>query len=142
VPGKKKVIHAETEFEGILLGIVTQLRDYQLCWHLNKMMNFEMKMMNDLEITHKKKNKTALFSWFKYEDELDKLMVYLISNRHSGEYLLPEMKQADFIFMVQGEVTEERRKEIFNGIKQINAVQLTIDIKYNKLKSKANLVME
>jgi hypothetical protein len=101
-----------------------------------------MKMMDDLEITQKKKNKTAVFSWFKYEDDLDKLLVYLISNKHSGEHLIPEMKQMDFIFMMQGEISEGRKKEILVNLRQIHAVQLAMEIDYSRLSSKTNLILE
>ena len=139
---KKKLFQTDSTFEGVLFGIVTLLRDYQLCWHLNKSLQFEMKMMDDLEITHKKKNRTAVFSWFKYEDDLDKLMVYLLSNKHLGENLIPEMKQLDFILMMQGEISEERKKEILGIIKEIHSVQLAMEIDYSGLVSKSNLILE
>jgi len=99
-------------------------------------------MMDDLEITHKKKNKTATYSWFRYEDELDKLFVYLLSNKYSGEYLIPEIKQADFLFMVQGELSEKAKNELFSALKEIQAVQMVFEINYSQLKSKENLVLE
>ena len=139
---RKKVIRAEPEFEGVVFGIITQLKDYQLCWHLNKTLGLEMKMMDDLEISNKKKNKTSVSSWFKYEDDLDKCRMYLISNKHSGDYYISEMKQADFIFLVQGELSEKKSEEISEAIKQIQAVQMMIQINPAKIKSAENLLIE
>jgi len=54
---KKKTIRFEENFEGILYGLVSQLKDYRLCWYINKELNFDLMRMNDIEIIHKKKNK-------------------------------------------------------------------------------------
>ena len=86
---RKKSIRFEEDFEGALFGIVTQLKDYRLCWHINKGLSFDLMRMNDIEIVHKKKNKTAVFSLFRFENDLDKLLVHLVSNKHQGEHLIP-----------------------------------------------------
>lgn len=139
---RKRLSGVENEFEGKLFGIVTQLRDYQLCWHLNKTLNLDMQMMDDIEITNKKKQKTAVYSWFRCEIEIDKQIVYLISNKHSGDFFLPEIKQADYILAVRGEINDEQGETMIASIRKIEPVQLVIELDYNKLKSKENLVLE
>lgn len=139
---KKKILRFESTFEGALFGIVTQLRDYQVCWYLNKVLSFELAMMDELQIVNRKKNKTSLYSWFRYEDELDKLLVYLVANKHSGEYLLPEIKQPDFLLLLKGEISDARKKETLEAMKKIPAFQLAVEIEYSKLKSKDHLAFD
>lgn len=132
----------EEAFTGSLWGIVATVKEYQLCWHLNKEMGFELKRAEDIEIIHKKKNKTSVFSFFRYEDELDKWQVFVVANKHFGEHLVPEVKQADFFLMIKGEVSESQEEELFAKLKNIPVVQLVVKINYHKLKSRENLIME
>lgn len=139
---RKNTISFEEDFEGALFGIITRLKDYQLCWHINKELTFDLMMMDDIEIIHKKKNKTAVFSLFRFKNDLDKLLVHLVSNEHHGEHFIPEIKQADFILVIRGEVDAERKNDFFVSLKNIVAIQLVVSIDYAKLKSKENLVFE
>ena len=139
---KKKIIKFEDDFEGILYGLVSQLKDYRLCWYLNKELNFDLMRMNDIEIIHKKKNKTAVFSLYRYEDDLDKCLVYVISNKYQGEHFLAEVRHADFFLVVKGEVDEEKKVSMQSALKNIPAIQLVIPLEYSGLKSKENFVFE
>jgi hypothetical protein len=139
---RKNIIKFESDFEGVLFGIVTQLKDYRLCWHINKELGYDLKKLNDVEIVHKKKNKTAVFTLSRYENDMDKWLVHLVSNRHQGEYLIPEMKQTDFFLMINGEVDEIKKNEIHSALKKISAIQFIVTIDYEALKSKENLVFE
>lgn len=98
--------------------------------------------MNDIEIIHKKKNKTAVFSLYRYEDDLDKYLVYLISNKYQGEHFFPDVRHADFFLVIKGEVDDEKKSNMQSALKNIPAIQLVIPIKYSGLKSKENLVFE
>ena len=139
---RKKKINFEEDFEGALFGIVTQLKDYRLCWHINKELSFDLIRMNDIEIIHKKKNKTAVFSLFRFENDLDKLLVHLVSNKHQGEHLISEVRQADFILVIHGEVNTEKKDDFFSALKNIPAIQLVVPIDSSKLKLRENLVFE
>ena len=139
---RKNIIKFESDFEGALFGIVTQLKDYRLCWYINKELGYDLKKMNDIEIIHKKKNKTAVFSLGRYENDLDKWLVHLVSNRHQGEYLIPEVKQTDFLLVINGAIDEEKKDEILSALKSIPAIQFIVTLDYEALKSKENLVFE
>lgn len=139
---RKKTIKFEQDFEGVLFGIITQLKDYRLCWHINKELSFDLMKMNDIEITHRKKNKTAVFSLFRFENDLDKLLVHLVSNKHQGEHLISELRLADFILVIHGEVNTESKNEFFSRLKTIPDVQLVVPIDSSMVKSKENLMFE
>lgn len=139
---RKQVVKLVPEFEGVLSGIVTQMKDYQFCWHLNQVFGFDLQRMNDVEIIFRKKNKSAVFSLYRYEDEMNKWLVYVVANKSSAEYFLPEIKQADFILKIEGELAENKKKEIQDSIKKMTGVQLVTSIDFRKLKSAGNLVFE
>lgn len=139
---KKRIVSLEEEFTGVLWGIVAHVKEYQLSWHFNKILGFDLKRGADMEIIHKKKNRTSLFSFFRYENDLDKWQVFVISNKHLGEYLLPEVKQADYFLIIKGEVSATQEAALFSKIKNIPIVQLIVKLEYHHLKSKENLVVD
>ncbi|MBX7108471.1 MAG: IPExxxVDY family protein [Chitinophagales bacterium] len=139
---KKRIVTLEDHFSGVLWGIVTQVKEYQLSWHLNKALGFDLKRTDDLEIIHKKKNKTSAFSFYRYEHALDKWQVIVLSNKHAGEFLLPEVKQVDYLLMVKGEISAEQEEGIFAKVKEIHIVQLLVKLDFQRLKSKENLMVE
>ncbi|MBK9732096.1 MAG: IPExxxVDY family protein [Chitinophagaceae bacterium] len=139
---KKRIVSIEDQFTGVLWGIMAQVKEYQLSWHLNRTLGFDLKRADDMEIIHKKKNRTSLFSFFRYESELDKRQVFVISNKHLGEFLIPEVQQADYFLMIKGEVSGAEEETLFSKIKNIPIVQLIVKLEYHQLKSKHNLLVD
>ena len=139
---RKNLVKIEDDFQGMLFGIAAQVKDYQLCWNLNRLFGFDLKRMDDIEIIHRKKNKTSVFSLYRFEDDLDKCIVNVVSNKYLGEFLIPEIKQADYFLILHGEFAEDRVDEIVHRLKNISAVQMTIPVNYSGLKSKKNLIFE
>ncbi|MBA2406620.1 MAG: IPExxxVDY family protein [Chitinophagales bacterium] len=139
---KKTLGLPDSQFNGMLLGLATQVKEYQLCWHLNKTLNFKLERGDDVEIVNKKKCKTSVFSFFRYEDDLDKKTTYLVSNKHFGEFLIPEVKQADYLLLIISELTLFKEENIVQQLKDIPILQLVIILEYSKLKSRHNLIFE
>lgn len=139
---KKKIIALEEQFTGLLWAIVAPLKEYQLGWHLNKVLGFELKKADDMELIHKKRNKTSVYSCYKYESELDKWLVYVVSNKNSGEFLVPEVRQADYFLIIRGEISVQREEELFAKLRSIPVIQLVVKMNFDHLKSKANLMID
>lgn len=139
---KNRTIALDEPFNGVLWGIVAQVKEYQLSWHLNKLLGFDLKRADDIEVIQKKKNKTSLFSFFRYESELDKWEVYVLSNKHLGEFLVPEVKQVDFFLMIKGDISASQEEQLLTKIKELPIVQLTVKLDYSRLKSRHNLMVE
>lgn len=139
---KKKILTLETAFTGALFGLVTPVKEYQLSWHLNRTLGIDLKRNNDIEIIHKKKSKTSLFSLYRYEDDLDKLTIHVISNKHQGDFLIPEVKQADYFLMIKGEISEKKIEELRSKMKSIPVIQMIAELSFDQLKSAKNLIVE
>ena len=81
-----------------LFGLSSHVRDYRLCWSLN----------NSLSIDLEKSSSPAGAVTFICVDKEQELRYTLIQNRTISGLLVPELKQADFLFCVQhGEDTEK-----------------------------------
>jgi hypothetical protein len=133
---------AEEFFEDTrLLGIMAPIRDYQLCWHLNSLMGMDFRINNDIEIQLTKKKRDYFFAVYEFCEPTGSLFHYVYNNRFDGEYLLPEFRHLDFLWLMKGDIVDEEiLQQTINGIKEINGVQLVIELTNEKIRNKEHLV--
>lgn len=124
-----------------LLGIMAPVKDYQFCWHLNSAMGLSFRQNNEIEIKLVKKKRNYFFSVYEYKEPTKFLSHYVYNNQFDGEYLLPEFKHLDFLWMMKGDaVSDEALQETIQIIKAINSVQLVVELTNEKIKNKEHLV--
>ncbi len=127
--------------DSILLGIVAPVKDYQLCWQLNQVLGFDFRINNDYEIQLTKKERKYFFSIYEYPIPSTCLTHYLYNNQFDGEYLLPEFKHLDFLWLIKGEyVSKEELKALIYSIKTLPGVQLVNEMTNEKIKHKQHLI--
>ena len=133
---------AEDFFEDTrLLGIMAPIRDYQLCWNLNNMMGMDFRINNDIEIQLSKKKRDYFFAVYEFCEPTGSLSHFVYNNRFDGEYLLPELRHLDFLWLMKGDlVTEESLLLTINSIKEINGVQLVVELTNEKIRNKEHLI--
>lgn len=132
-----------TEFfeDARLLGIVAPVKDYQFCWHLNNKLRFRFRNNNDIEIQLSKKKRTYFFCVYQYDEPNSSLSHYLYKNHFDGEYLLPEFRHLDFLWLLKGDgVSQEMLNGLVNSVKTMNHVQLVTELTNEKIKNKGNLI--
>jgi hypothetical protein len=65
----------------------------------------------------------------------------LYNNQFDGEYLLPEFKHLDFLWLMKGDyVSDETVKNLVDSIRHINGIQLVIELTNEKIKNKQHLI--
>src|SRR6266498_4441013 len=133
---------AEDFFEDTrLLGIMAPIRDYQYCWHLNNMMGMDFRINNDIEIQLNKKKRNYFFAVYEYCEPTGSLAHYVYNNQFDGEYLLPEFKHLDFLWLMKGdEIPDEQLQKIITTIRSIERIQLVAELTNEKIRNKENLV--
>lgn len=133
---------AEEFFEDSrLLGIVAPVKDYQFSWQLNQVLGFRFRINNGLEIKLTKRSRTYFFSVYEYQLPAVILCHYLYNNQCDGEYLLPEFKHLDFLWMIKGEPVEESElKYLTSSIRSLPGVQLVTEMTNEKIKHKQHLI--
>ena len=134
---------AEEFFEcSRLMGIVAPLKDYQFSWLINQQLGYNFRINNTLEIQLKKKDRNYFFSVFDYEVSNSSMIHYLYNNQFDGEYLLPEFKHLDFLWLLKGdEIENESLKALMQAIKTIPGVQLVNEMTNEKIKNKQHLIL-
>jgi len=127
--------------ETILLGIVAPVKDYVLSWNLNQVLGFDFRINHDIEIQLSKKNRKYFFSIYEYKVPSVALTHYLYNNECDGEYLLPEFKHLDFLWLIKEEpLAEQELRNLIQSIKSLPGVQLVTEMTNEKIKNKQHLI--
>jgi len=124
-----------------LLGIMAPIKDYQLCWHLNSIMGMDFRINNDIEIQLTKKKRNYFFAVYEFCEPTGSLFHYVYNNRFDGEYLLPEFKHLDFLWLIKGDpVAAEDLNILLQSIRSLPGVQLVTEMTNEKIKNKQHLI--
>ena len=124
-----------------LLGIMAPVNDYQFCWRLNSLLGIDFRKNNDLEIQLKKKHRHYFFSVYEYGEPSTCLKHFLYNNQNDGEYLLPEFKHLDYLWLLKDDfVSDEALQNLVQSIKSVTGVQLVIELTNEKIKNREHLI--
>ena len=124
-----------------LLGIMAPVKDYLFCWHLNQQFRFQFRLNNDIEIQLSKKQRKYFFTVFEFPEPNSSLVHYLYNNKFDGEYLLPEFKHMDFLWLMKGDlVTEDSLNLITQALRELKGVQMVNELTHEKIKHKGHLI--
>ena len=124
-----------------LIGIMAPVKNYFFCWRLNNILGTSFTLNNSLEIVLRKKQRHYFFNVYEYNEPNTALVHYIYHNQFDGEYLLPEFKNLDFLWLMKGEnVDDEKCTHIISSIKEINEVQLVAELTNEKIVNKGNMV--
>jgi len=125
-----------------LLGIMSQIKNYRFCWLVNAQMNFDFRLNTDMEIQLKKKSRNYFFDIYFFCEPYSRTEHYIYHNQFEGEYLLPEFRHFDFLWLIKADViTEESFVNLQQEIKKIGGIQLVTELTKEKLKNKENLIL-
>jgi len=135
-------VMAEEFFENTrLAGIVAPVKDYQFCWLLNHHFRFNFRANPEVEIQLTKKKRQYFFTIYEFSEPNSSLKHYLYNNQHDGEYLLPEFKHLDFLWLMKGDVIDTTLfNEMLQSVKTIKEVQIISELSTDKIKNKGNLI--
>ena len=124
-----------------MLGIVASIEQYRFCWHLNQILNFDFRINNNLEIRLSKKTRNYFFTIYQYAELGGTVNHYIYNNEDDGEYLLPEFKHFNFLWLMKDDVMKDEEVAVFmNSVRTIPSVQLVVEMTNEKIKNKQHLV--
>jgi hypothetical protein len=124
-----------------LFGIVAPIEQYRFCWYLNKMLSFNFRINNNIEIQLNKKERKYFFPIYEFGELSGTIKHYLYNNEDDGEYLLPELKHLDFLWLIKDDIMQDDELGLLtNSIRSIPAVQLITELTNEKIKNKQHLI--
>lgn len=124
-----------------LLGIVAPLEQYRFCWQLNQLLNFDFRINNNIEIQLIKKDRKYFFPIYCFQKKASTLKHYLYNNQDDGEYLLPEFKHLDFLWLMKDDyMSQSEITPFINTIKSLPEVQMVVELTNEKIKNRKHLI--
>ena len=124
-----------------ILGIMAPIKNYLFCWQINNTLGIEFRLNNEVEIHLRKKKRDYYFNLYEWGEPESYLTHYLYHNQYDGEYLLPEFRNFDFLWLMKGDMVEDEKfYKITAAIKSIESVQLVAELSSDQIKNKGNMV--
>jgi len=137
----KVTLKYELDLDFVLIAITSPLKDYRLCYFINKVTGLNLHKMTDYEIGMPLPLGVASFSRYADVDEANETEYYLLANRGvEGGMLVPEMRHSDYFLLIRHFIDDEDLTELLDRIVAIAEVVAASEISPQKLKSKENLI--
>ena len=128
--------------ETSLIGIVCTHPAYRLAWLLNTKFNLDFVRETESDIQKNDVDKKEhFFIVYKQINPTIGIDFTLYKLRSEKETLLPEVKQLDYIWMIQNYNHEEQAQQYIQHLKTIDEIQLAQQLDPDKLKNIINLVI-
>ncbi len=118
--------------------MVSQEKPHRLAWLLNKVYPYKFIRADDYELEINLK--TYAFARFVFDDEENHTQYVLISNKDESSFLIPELKNFDYLLLIKGATDFFEEETLKNNVKTIQPIQIIFEVETNKLKSKQNLI--
>jgi hypothetical protein len=127
--------------DSLLLGIVAPISSYTFCWEINLALGFCFRIKHEMEIQLTKKGRDYFFSMYEYKVPNVQLAHYLYKNQHDGEYLLPEVKHFDYLWLIKGDRPgNDVIDALIKSLRNLNGIQLVTEVTTDKIKHKQHLI--
>ncbi len=128
---KKFSLDIQPDFDFHAIGIVCQIADYKLCYHVNLALNWDLAQSDTpIEIEWGEEDKTVEFGLFEYRQ--DNLRIVLHDNKVGGHRLIPEYKDADYIVVLHG-ANEDLVTKTLKNLRTVKHVLFTYNLDLEKI---------
>jgi len=118
-----------------LFGISCHLKDYRLSFLMNQKMELEFIKMEDFCSIASAKKESDSFSFYHGRDEDHFNTFSLVANRGQESILVPELKQTDFLLLVEGPFKKTQKDKLLAAIKAIPNVLTAFEIRFETIKN-------
>ncbi|SDR86819.1 hypothetical protein SAMN05216490_0093 [Mucilaginibacter mallensis] len=136
----RKILKFEIDLDFVLIAVTTSLKDYRICYLINKYLNFNFLKTSDLAIDINHSPESVYFSMYTYHWEASDTFFYFIANKGSDGYLVPEMRKTDYFFMIKNYIDDEDLEKLISGLNRIPEIVAAVKIDPKKIKSRENLL--
>jgi hypothetical protein len=136
----RKNLKFEIDFDFILIAITSSLKDYRLCYLINRYLNFNFIKLDDLKLDISQLNCPVLFSLYHYNWESTETDFFFIGNKGSDGYLVPEMREADYFILIKNYIDDDDLESMISALNKIPEIVAAVKIDPKKIKSRENLL--
>jgi hypothetical protein len=125
-----------------LVGISCHLKDYRLSYLLNYHLPAEFTRLEDLRVIPPAQKDPSEFSFYYFRDDDHFNTFSLLTNRNQESVLIPEMKQTDFLLIIEGEFKKARKDTLLKNLRSVPNVLTSYEIKFTEIKHYENLLSD
>jgi hypothetical protein len=137
---KKHKLEYTEKFDFLLLGLVSTENDYRLIWTINNALNFAFEKTDNHVVLGKDDKAELEFSYYTFDNEDTFLYYRLLSNRTESGILMEELKNIDYLLIIQGDISESYIKGLISDLKNVEQIQGVFRISPGSLKNRERLI--
>jgi hypothetical protein len=136
----RKFLKFEIDLDFVLIAVTTSLKDYRICYLINRYLHFNFVKTADLAVDIYQGSAPVYFSIYTYNWEASETDFFFIANKGSDGYLIPEMKKADYFLMIKNYIDDVDLEKIISALNRIPEIVAAVKIDPKKIKSRENLL--
>jgi hypothetical protein len=137
----KTYLKLSLDLDFILIAITASLKDYVLCHKINTRLGFDFERIEEHEVYFNVDQAPLSFSKYYFYVEQGENEYFIVSNRNSDGFLIPEMNKVDYFLIIHQFLDKDDLNYILSGLNKLPDIQVAAQIDPYKLKSKENLIM-
>ncbi len=130
----------EPDLDFVLIAITSPLKDYLLCFKINRQLTIDFVRISELPLQLTSAGEPVYFSRYHYRIPETETDFFLLANKGTEGYLIPEMKKVDYFILIRNFLDEEETEGLLTGLNRIPEVVVAAEVNPVKLKSKENLI--
>lgn len=140
----RKISPPKQEYDFLLLGISSLLKDYHVAWEINKLLKIDFTKKEYSLSQNKEFVDKNIISYYEYKDtdNLFRLFFNKVTLTNM-DFLIPEMKSLDYILFISGPEKEKFSENLVNdwkNTKTIKGIALIKKLNPSKLKTAQNIL--
>ncbi|MCD0487181.1 IPExxxVDY family protein [Pedobacter sp. MC2016-14] len=137
----KTYLKLSLDLDFILIAITASLKDYVLCHKINTNLSLNFEKAEDHEVYFNIDEPALSFSKYCFFSDTSENEYYILNNRNSEGFLIPEMNKVDYFMIIHQFLDNEDLNYILSGLNKIADIQVAAKIDPAKIRSRENLVI-
>ncbi len=135
----KLKLDLEPDPEVSVIGISSHVKDYRLCWSLNRTLEISLAKRR-VGIVEEINGRTAVYSAFDHVEEDTNANCTLVNNHSSEGVLLRDLRQADFFLVVDRE-RSQHPEEMLQQVRSAEFVLTAFPLSFAQLRDGHKLLL-
>ena len=125
-----------------LEGISCHLRDYRLSYLLNEHLGFRLVRLPDLPYLPAGAREPVPFSLYRWRDEEHDNTYYVVANRAEEALLAPQVRQADFLLLIEGPFKKKQEEELLSALRKVPNILLAFPVTFAAVKNHESILTD
>ena len=136
---KKHKLDSGLSYSYSIIGISTPLKDYNLVFHLNRVLSLSFRRIKDF---HHEEQKPADYSFYFFRNPDERRNYMLIANRCPDGFLIPSLKTIDYFLITDETLQPAKSQLIIKQIQSAPSILTVVKIDTSRIKNIDLLIAE